>query len=161
MKETINRFGQTGRNTINSLQILKPGAAYCLGRAEMSQQGAFATGPHPRNFIQRRCSNAFCPLGPVLVTRDEIPNPNALGIKTVLNGEVMQSTKTDDLIFDIAEQIAYFSQWYQFSPGDVVTTGSPSGVGFGRDPKIFMKPGDLVEVELEGVGTLSNRLIAG
>ncbi len=113
-----------------------------------------------RNIMGKQLPS-FTPCGPVMTTADEITDPNDLQLTLTLNGEVMQSTKTDDLIFDIAEQIAYFSQWYQFSPGDVVTTGSPSGVGFGRDPKIFMKPGDLVEVELEGVGTLSNRLIAG
>lgn len=102
----------------------------------------------------------FTPCGPVLATRDEIADPHDLQLSLTLNGEVMQSTGTDDLIYKLPELIAYFSQWYRFEPGDVVTTGSPAGVGFGRDPKIFMKPGDLVEVTLEGVGTLSNRLVA-
>jgi 2-keto-4-pentenoate hydratase/2-oxohepta-3-ene-1,7-dioic acid hydratase in catechol pathway len=77
-----------------------------------------------------------------------------------LNGEIMQSTKTDDMIFKLPELISYFSQWYQFNPGDIVTTGSPAGVGFGRDPKVFMKPGDVVEVEVEGIGILSNKISA-
>jgi len=72
----------------------------------------------------------------------------------------MQSTKTDDMIFKLPELISYFSQWYQFNPGDIVTTGSPAGVGFGRDPKVFMKPGDIVEVEVEGIGILSNKISA-
>ncbi len=100
----------------------------------------------------------FTPCGPYLVTKDEIPNPHNLHMETRLNGEVMQSTRTDDMIFKIADQIAYFSQWYQFSPGDMITTGSPAGVGFGRDPKVFMKSGDVVEVEADGLGILTNTL---
>ncbi len=102
----------------------------------------------------------FTPCGPVLVTRDEIADPHELQLTTTLNGEVMQSTRTDDLIFKLPAIIAYFSQWYRFHPGDLVTTGSPSGVGFGRDPKVFMKPGDIIEVEVEGIGKLSNQLVA-
>ena len=100
----------------------------------------------------------FTPCGPVLVTKDEIPDPDNLQMTLTLNGEVMQSTKTDDMIFKLPELISYFSQWYQFNPGDIVTTGSPAGVGFGRNPKVFMKPGDTVEVEVEGIGVLSNMI---
>jgi acylpyruvate hydrolase len=100
----------------------------------------------------------FTPCGPVLVTKDEILDPHNLQMTLTLNGEVMQSTKTDDMIFKLPELISYFSQWYQFNPGDIVTTGSPAGVGFGRNPKVFMKPGDTVEVEVEGIGVLSNMI---
>jgi len=100
----------------------------------------------------------FTPCGPVLVTKDEIADPHNLQMTLTLNGEVMQSTKTDDMIFKLPELIAYFSQWYQFNPGDIVTTGSPAGVGFGRNPKVFMKPGDIVEVEVEGIGKLTNTI---
>jgi 2-keto-4-pentenoate hydratase/2-oxohepta-3-ene-1,7-dioic acid hydratase in catechol pathway len=103
---------------------------------------------------------SFTPCGPVLTTKDEIRDPHDLQLNTTLNGQVMQSTKTDDLIFKLPAQIAYFSKWFKFSPGDVVTTGSPSGVGFGRNPKVFMKAGDTIEVEIEGIGKLSNRLVA-
>jgi 2-keto-4-pentenoate hydratase/2-oxohepta-3-ene-1,7-dioic acid hydratase in catechol pathway len=103
----------------------------------------------------------FTPCGPVMVTADEIADPHDLALSTRLNGQVMQETRTDDLIFNLPQIISYFSKWYRFQPGDFVTTGSPSGVGFGRDPKVFMKPGDLVEVEIEGVGTLTNPLVAG
>ncbi len=102
----------------------------------------------------------FTPCGPVVTTADEIDDPNDLLLEFRLNGEVLQSTRTDDLIFGIPEIIAYFSQWYRFAPGDIVTTGSPAGVGFGRDPKIFMKPGDVAEVTLEGVGSLRNPVVA-
>ena len=101
----------------------------------------------------------FTPCGPVIVTKDEISDPYDLHLQTRLNGKVMQDTKTDDLIFKLPEIIEYYSQWYRFHPGDIVTTGSPSGVGVGRDPQVFMHAGDTVEVELEGVGTLINTLI--
>ena len=100
----------------------------------------------------------FTPCGPVMVTKDEIADPYDLHLQTRLNGEVMQDTKTDDLIFKLPEIIAYYSQWYRFHPGDVVTTGSPAGVGIGRDPHVFMHAEDTIEIELEGVGILSNML---
>lgn len=124
-------------------------------------EGAFgAIHAWERNIMGKNLPT-FSPCGPVLTTSDEIADPHDLQLATRLNGEVMQSTKTDDLIFKIPELISYFSQWYQFSPGDLFTTGSPSGVGFGRNPPVFMKPGDTVEVEAEGVGILTNRLVAG
>ena len=103
----------------------------------------------------------FTPCGPVMVTADEIADPHDLQLTTTLNGEVVQSTKTDDLIYGVAEILSYFSRWYRFEPGDLFTTGSPAGVGFGRDPKLFMKAGDRIEVEIEGIGRLSNTLQAG
>ena len=101
----------------------------------------------------------FTPCGPVLVTKDEIADPHDLQLTTRLNGEVIQSTKTDDLIFKIPDIIAYYSQWYCFQPGDIVTTGSPSGVGVARDPRVFMHEGDTIEIEVEGIGVLSNYLV--
>ena len=98
----------------------------------------------------------FCPMGPVLATRDEIADPGHVQITTRLNGKVMQDANTDDLVFGVARLIEYYSQFYRFLPGDCITTGSPSGVGFGRNPKVFMKAGDTIEVEVAGIGTLSN-----
>jgi 2-keto-4-pentenoate hydratase/2-oxohepta-3-ene-1,7-dioic acid hydratase in catechol pathway len=102
----------------------------------------------------------FCPMGPVLATMDEIANPDDLRIETRLNGKVMQSSSSSQLVFSIPKLIAYFSKWYKFAPGDIVTTGSPAGVGYGRNPKVFMREGDVIEVEVEGVGTLSNPVSA-
>lgn len=98
----------------------------------------------------------FCPMGPVLLTRDEVGDPPDLKLTTRLNGEVMQTARTGDLIYSIGETIAFFSRWYRFVPGDIVTTGTPAGVGYGRNPRVFMKDGDTVSVEVEGVGVLSN-----
>jgi len=97
-------------------------------------------------------------LGPWMVTSDEIPDPHALAIKTRLNGEVLQDGNTSQLIFRIPELIAYISSFTEVGPGDLIATGTPSGVGFARKPPIFMKPGDVVEVDIEGIGVLRNPL---
>ncbi|MDB5554987.1 MAG: hypothetical protein JWL86_4971 [Rhizobium sp.] len=102
----------------------------------------------------------FCPMGPVIVTADEIGDVSDLHLETRLNGKVMQSTSTSDLVFNVPKVIEYFSQFYKLMPGDIITTGSPSGVGYGRDPKIFMKAGDVIEVEVERIGILSNPIAA-
>jgi 2-keto-4-pentenoate hydratase/2-oxohepta-3-ene-1,7-dioic acid hydratase in catechol pathway len=101
----------------------------------------------------------FCPLGPAVVTAEEIPDPDCVRLVTRLNGEVMQDANTDDLVFPIAQIIAYFSRWYPFAPGDVITTGTPSGVGFARRPPVFLKAGDVVSVCVEPIGELSNPVV--
>jgi len=98
----------------------------------------------------------FCPMGPCIATKDEVPDPDDVKIVTRLNGQVMQDANTDDLVFGIPKLIEYYSQFYRFRPGDCITTGSPSGVGYGRNPKVFMKAGDTIEVEVSGIGVLSN-----
>lgn len=101
----------------------------------------------------------FCPMGPAFVTRDAIPDPHDVALETRVNGKVMQSANTNDLVFNVAQLIAYYSRFYLLRPGDVITTGSPAGVGFGRDPKIFLRPGDIVEVSAAGIGTLANPVV--
>ena len=103
---------------------------------------------------------SFCPMGPVLATKDEVGDPGKVRITTKLNGKIMQDANTDDLVFSVPQLIEYYSQFYLFRPGDVITTGSPSGVGFGRNPKVFMKAGDVVEVEVQGIGILRNPIQA-
>ncbi len=100
--------------------------------------------------------DTFCPLGPVLVTRDEIPNPNALGIKTVLNGQAVQDWNTNDMIFDVPTLIEFLSADTTLLPGTVIITGTPQGVGMARTPPLWMKAGDTVTVEIEGIGSLTN-----
>jgi acylpyruvate hydrolase len=102
----------------------------------------------------------FCPMGPALVTADEIPDVNDVALETRLNGVVMQSANTNDLVFNVAQLIAYYSRFYRLRPGDVITTGSPAGVGYGREPKLFMRAGDTVEVRAQGIGTLANPVAA-
>ena len=94
--------------------------------------------------------------GPWMVTADEIPDPTTMRLVTRLNGEVMQDTTTDLLIFDIPTLIEYLSSYTTLNPGDVLVTGTPGGVGFARKPPVFMKSGDVVEVDIDKVGVLSN-----
>jgi len=103
----------------------------------------------------------FCPLGPVIVTRDEIRDPGKVQLTTTVNGKVMQSANTDDLVFGVPRLIAYYSQFYLFQPGDVITTGSPAGVGYGRNPKVFLRAGDTVAIAADGIGVLPNPVVAG
>lgn len=98
----------------------------------------------------------FTPLGPVLLTVDEVPVLGDLRIVTRLNGQVLQDSPLSDLIFDLGETISWFSRWYRFEPGDVLLTGTPAGVGIGRKPQLFMADGDVVEIEIVGIGKLHN-----
>lgn len=100
--------------------------------------------------------DTFCPLGPVLVTADEIPDPNSLAIKTVLNGEVVQDWNTNDMIFDVPTLIEFLSGSTTLMPGTVILTGTPHGVGMARTPPVFLKDADVVSVEIERIGTLTN-----
>ena len=103
--------------------------------------------------------DTFCPLGPVLVTKDEIPEPNNLRIKTVLNGQVMQDCSTSDMIFDVPTLIEFLSSSKTLLPGTVILTGTPSGVGFARTPPVWLKAGDTVSIEIEKIGTLTNPVV--
>jgi 2-keto-4-pentenoate hydratase/2-oxohepta-3-ene-1,7-dioic acid hydratase in catechol pathway len=105
--------------------------------------------------------DTFAPIGPYVATRDEIPDPQSLSIRCVLNGEVVQDGTTSKMIFSVAELISFLSTGMTLVPGDVIFTGTPAGVGFVRDPELFMKPGDEVTVETEGLGALTNVLEAG
>jgi 2-keto-4-pentenoate hydratase/2-oxohepta-3-ene-1,7-dioic acid hydratase in catechol pathway len=99
-------------------------------------------------------------IGPWLTTADEVGDPSALELTTRLNGEVVQHDKLTSLIFSVAELIVYITQFTRLLPGDIIATGTPDGVGFLRDPKIWLVPGDVMEVDIPGVGLLRNRVIA-
>jgi 2-keto-4-pentenoate hydratase/2-oxohepta-3-ene-1,7-dioic acid hydratase in catechol pathway len=103
--------------------------------------------------------DTFCPLGPCLVTADEIPNPNQLKIKTILNGQAMQDWTTEDMIFDVPTLIEFLSGSTTLRPGTVIMTGTPHGVGFARTPPVWLKPGDEVTVEIEKIGRLTNPVV--
>jgi 2-keto-4-pentenoate hydratase/2-oxohepta-3-ene-1,7-dioic acid hydratase in catechol pathway len=110
-------------------------------------------------FCQGKSFDTFCPLGPVLVTRDEIPNPNNLRIRTVLNGQAMQDWNTNDMVFDVPALIEFLSGSKTLLPGTVILTGTPHGVGMARKPPVFLKPGDSVTVEIEKIGMLTNPVV--
>ena len=99
--------------------------------------------------------------GPWMVTADEIPDPQVLDISTVLNGQTMQSANTKDMIFNVATVISYVSNISELQPGDVIASGTPSGVGQSREPQVFMQPGDTCEIHIENVGVLVNEIAEG
>ncbi len=103
--------------------------------------------------------DTFSPLGPCLVTPDELPNPNALRLRTVLNGQAMQDSNTADMIFDVPTLIEFLSGSTTLLPGTVILTGTPSGVGMAQKPPRWLKPGDSVSIEIEKIGTLTNPVI--
>ncbi|MDD4092337.1 MAG: fumarylacetoacetate hydrolase family protein [Smithellaceae bacterium] len=104
--------------------------------------------------------DTFCPLGPWIVTKDEIENPDDLAIRAVLNGKTLQESRTSEMIFDVRTIVSRLSRSMTLHPGTVILTGTPEGVGFGRRPPVFLKPGDEIRVEIEKIGILSNRVIA-
>ena len=110
-------------------------------------------------WIRAKSFDTFCPLGPHIVTADEIDNPQKLSIKTTLNGELMQNSNTDKMIFSIAQIISYISQDTTLLPGTVILTGTPDGVGFTRNPRLFLKANDIVKISIEKIGSLSNRVL--
>ncbi|MCX7394622.1 MAG: fumarylacetoacetate hydrolase family protein [Planctomycetales bacterium] len=132
-------LGYTCANDVSARdwQIKKGGSQWCRGKT-------FAT---------------FCPLGPWIVTPEEIPNPNALSIKTVLNGQTMQDWNTDDMIFDVPTLIEFLSGSTRLLPGTVILTGTPHGVGSARNPPVFLKSGDSVTIEIGSIGSLTNPVI--
>ena len=107
-------------------------------------------------WVRAKSFDTFCPLGPELVTTDELVDPQNLHLTCVLNGQVMQDANTSDMIFPVAELISFLSTGTTLLPGTVILTGTPSGVGFTRKPPVFLMPGNTVDMTVEGIGTLSN-----
>ncbi len=111
-------------------------------------------------FCQGKSFDTFCPLGPVLVTADELTNPNALAIRSILNDETMQDWSTSDMVFDVPALIEFLSSSRTIPAGTVILTGTPHGVGFARTPPRFLKAGDSITIEIERIGRLTNRVEA-
>ena len=109
-----------------------------------------------RQFTRAKSLDTFCPVGPSLVPAADVPDPQALRIRCLVNGEVRQDSSTADMVFSVAELIAFASEAITLEPGDLILTGTPGGVGEFRDPPLYLRDGDEVTVEIEGVGTLTN-----
>jgi acylpyruvate hydrolase len=116
----------------------------------------FADGQWQRG----KSCDTFAPMGPCIVTREAAGNPHALRIRCRVNGQTLQDSNTNQLIFGVDEVVSFLSQTITLEPGDVIATGTPPGVGFARKPPVFLKPGDVVEIEVEGLGVLSNPVVA-
>jgi acylpyruvate hydrolase len=148
-------IGRHGRYIAES-DAMRYVAGYTLFNDVTARDYQFRTG----QWTIGKTFDTFGPLGPALVTADEIPNPHALPIRLSINGEVLQDSNTSQLIFSIPALVAYLSQVMTLEPGDVVATGTPSGVGFVRRPPRFLRPHDTVRVEIEGLGVLENPVVA-
>lgn len=145
-----------GYTMVNDVSARDDVAGYFAAVAERDPKKA---GEQWDRVVYGKQFPSFCPIGPVVTTTDDIPDPHDVTVRTLLNGDVMQSAHTSDLIFRIADTISRFSRWYAFAPGDVMTTGSPAGVGVAREPQVFLRPGDVVEVQGSGIGSLINTVM--
>ena len=112
----------------------------------------------PKQWDRSKSLDTFCPWGPYIVTRDEVPDPHVLPLRTVLNGKEVQNSNTKNLIFNVPKVISFLSQGVTLLPGDLIPTGTPAGVGFRRSPPVFLKDGDECVCEVEGIGALRNRV---
>jgi 2-keto-4-pentenoate hydratase/2-oxohepta-3-ene-1,7-dioic acid hydratase in catechol pathway len=110
-----------------------------------------------KQWVRAKSLDTFCPSGPVIVTADEIPDPQALKVRCLVNGNVMQNSSTTQMVFGVRELVSHCSQAFTLLPGDLIATGTPSGVGTFRKPPFYLKDGDLVVTEVEGIGRLENR----
>lgn len=155
--ELVVVIGLGGRN-IARQDALRHVAGYCCG-VDVSARDWQHRKPGGQ-WLLGKSFDSFAPFGPALVTADEVPDPGKLRIQLRLNGRVMQDSNTDQLIFPVEELIAYVSRVCTLSPGDLIFTGTPPGVGAARKPPVFLQPGDTVEVEIEKLGVLSNPVAA-
>ncbi len=132
---------------------------YVLGYCNMNDLSERNLQMRSGQWLLGKTIDKFLPLGPYVVTADEIPDPQNLAIKGWLNGELRQDSNTADMIFSTAEVIAYASRIMTLEPGDIISTGTPEGVILGMDPKVWLQPGDEYIVEVEGLGRLANRMV--
>jgi 2-keto-4-pentenoate hydratase/2-oxohepta-3-ene-1,7-dioic acid hydratase in catechol pathway len=155
--ELVVVIGKAGRN-IEREDAFDHVFGYCCGN-DISARDWQKEKPGGQ-WLLGKTFDTFAPLGPTIVPREEIADPHRLAIQFRLNGEVMQDSNTNQLIFPVDFLIAHLSQFFTLKPGDLIFTGTPPGVGAGRKPPRFLQPGDLMEVEIEGLGVLRNRVTA-
>ena len=133
---------------------------YVAGYMPLNDVSARAWQFADKQWVRGKSCDTFCPTGPYLTTRDDVPNPHALSIQARVNGTVLQDSNTSKMIFQVPHLIEFISASITLEPGDIIATGTPEGVGAFRTPPLFLKPGDIVEVEIEGLGVLRNPVVA-
>jgi 2-keto-4-pentenoate hydratase/2-oxohepta-3-ene-1,7-dioic acid hydratase in catechol pathway len=116
-------------------------------------------GRHGEQWVKGKSFDTHCPIGPWIATADEIPDPQVLRISSRVNGETMQDARTDQMVFNVARIVAELSVGMTLEPGDIILTGTPSGNGDARTPPIYLRPGDVMEMEIEGIGVLRNKVV--
>ncbi|ARE42090.1 5-oxopent-3-ene-1,2,5-tricarboxylate decarboxylase [Rhodovulum sp. P5] len=148
-----------GRETlyVSEKDALNHVAGYCVINDMSEREFQIEKGGQ---WIKGKSAPTFGPTGPWLVTADEVPDPQNLPLKLALNGAVVQDSNTDDMIFSVAEIVSYLSQFMALQPGDIIATGTPSGVGMGMKPQRFLRPGDVMELSIEGLGQQRQEAVA-
>ena len=149
-------IGATVRN-ISRENALEAVAGYVCANDVSARDLQFAD----KQWTRGKSPDTFCPVGPQLVPAAEVADPHNLRIRAIVNGEVLQDSSTANLIFGIDEIISYISRTSTLEPGDLILTGTPAGVGVFRDPQRLLQPGDVVTIEIEGLGELTNPVVAG
>jgi 5-carboxymethyl-2-hydroxymuconate isomerase len=148
-------IGRTMRN-VSEADALDYVYGYTVANDVSARDLQFGDG----QWVRGKSLDTFCPLGPVIVPAAEIPDPQALGLRTRVNGETVQDATTAEMIFGVAQLLSFCSHSFTLDPGDVVLTGTPWGVGEAMDPPRSLQDGDVVEVEIDGIGTLRNPVVA-
>ena len=143
---------------IEEHDALDPVAGYVLGIDFSERDFQFNRGGQG---FKGKSADTFAPLGPWLATREEIPDPQALGLRLSVNGVEKQNGSTRDMIFSVAALVAYTSRFMSLQPGDVILTGTPAGVGLGQKPPTYLKPGDVVTASIDGIGEQRHVIVAG
>lgn len=155
--ELVVIIGKAGRH-ISEADALSHVAGYTVGH-DVSARDYQLQKPAGQ-WMMGKTFDTFAPIGPELVTSDEVPNPGNLGIRCILNGETVQDSNTSQLIFSIEKLISYLSHVFTLTPGDLIFTGTPPGVGMGRKPQLWLKDGDVVICEVDGLGQLENPVVS-
>jgi 2-keto-4-pentenoate hydratase/2-oxohepta-3-ene-1,7-dioic acid hydratase in catechol pathway len=135
---------------------VEEGLAHVAGYVCANDVSARDLQPKTGQWTRGKAVDSFLPTGPWLVTADEIPDPQSLSIRCSVSGEVLQDSNTSEMVFGVAELVSFISQTMTLEPGDLIVTGTPAGVGFARDPRRWLEPGDTVTVEIEALGSLVN-----
>jgi len=155
--ELVVVIGKRGRN-ISEEDALDHVAGYMVGH-DVSARDYQLEKPGAQ-WMMGKTFDTFAPIGPDLVTTDDVPDPHNLGIRCILNGETVQDSNTSQLIFGVPKLIAYLAHVFTLTPGDLIFTGTPHGVGMGREPQLWLKHGDHVICEIDGLGRLENPVIS-
>jgi 2-keto-4-pentenoate hydratase/2-oxohepta-3-ene-1,7-dioic acid hydratase in catechol pathway len=156
--ELVIVVGKSGRY-ISTEKALEHVAGYTIGHDVSARD--WQLKKDQKQWMVGKTFDTFAPTGPYLVTADEVPDPHGLPIRLRLNGQTMQESNTKQMIFTVGAVLAYLSQVFTLQPGDLIFTGTPSGVGFTRKPPVFLQAGDEVEVEVGGLGVLGKRVVQG
>lgn len=146
-------MGRVARE-VSAAQALDYVAGYCVLNDLSAREFQVDVSPAQTSFA--KCMDGLCPTGPWIVTRDEIPDPQTLWLRTWVNDQLMQDSNTHEMIHGVREIVSYISRYITLEPGDLVATGTPAGVGLGRNPQVWLKPGDRVRMEIDRIGRLEN-----